>query len=146
MKNYLRSFIAAFYLLGWISHVYLAVFNPQIYSVFGTTALIPGYQVFWQNFIMPHISLFAVLLAGFEIFVGIALLYKNHWVKIGLIFSILFNLFLVQMGLGIVTQGFWSDFLSNRLPNLIFIALQLPLLREIFSSSLFETFKRKKYK
>ncbi len=127
MRNFTRTFIAAWYLLGWLSHVYLAIFNPQIYDVFGTTALIPGYQSFWHQFIMPHISIFAFLLAGFEILVGISLINKGHWVKIGLIFSILFNLFLVQMGLGMETQGFWSDFLINRLPNLVFIALQIPL-------------------
>lgn len=146
MKNFLRTFIAAWYLLGWLSHIYLAIYNPQIYNVFGTTALIPGYQTLWHLFIMPHISIFAFLLAGFEILVGIALINKGHWVKIGLVFSILFNLFLVQMGLGMETQDLWSDFLTNRLPNLFFIALQIPLLWGVYPNTILKTLQSRSQK
>lgn len=143
MKNFIRSFIAAWYLLGWLSHVYFAIFNPQIYAVFGTTALIPGYQTLWHLFIMPYVSFFAFLLAGFEILVGIAIINKGRWVKTGLIFSIFFNLFLVQMGLGMETQDFWSGFLINRLPNLIFIALQIPLLWGVYPNTVLKTLQSK---
>lgn len=143
MKNILRTFIALWYLLGWISHVYLALNNPQLYSAFGSTALVPGYEEFWQGFIMPNISFFAFLLAGFEILVGIALISKGHWVKTGLIFSLLFNLFLIQMGLGMPTEPGWPDFLTNRLPNLIFILLQIPLLWTVFPRSIIEILKMK---
>ena len=141
MKNGLRIFIAAWYLLGWMVHVYLAITSPQIYESFGATGIIPGYEQFWANWIMPNITFLALLLAAFELCVGSLLIYKGTWVKIGLVFSILFNLFLIQMGLGSVTTTFWSDFLSNRLPNLIMVMLQFPLLWGTYTHSIIESFK-----
>lgn len=128
MRNVMRSFIALWYLLGWLSHVYLGLFAPEIYRSMGDTAIIPAYTVFWHDPVMPFISIFALMLAGFEVIVGCLLISKGKWVKIGLILSLLFNLFLVQMGLGYPTVDPLTNFLVNRLPNLIFIALQVPLL------------------
>lgn len=128
MRNVTRTFVALFYLLGWLSHVYLALFLPEIYRPFGGTALIPAYADFWNEVMMPHITALALLLAAFEIGVGCLLIGKGKWVKVGLVFSIAFNLFLVQMGLSYPATDAWSGFLINRLPNLIFIALQIPLL------------------
>ncbi len=127
MRNFTRGFIAIWYLLGWISHAYLAFFSPQTYAVFGSTALIPGYAAFWQNFIMPRIPFFALLLAAFEIGVGLLLINRGKWVKYGLVLSIAFNLFLIQMGLGSAGLSGMQDFLMNRLANLIFVAIQIPL-------------------
>ena len=143
MKNVLRTFVACWYLLGWMVHVYLAITSPQIYEVFGTTGLIPGYDQFWNNWIMPNITFWTILLAAFELCVGLLLIYKGKWVKIGLVFSILFNGFLIQMGLGSETNTFWSDFLSNRLPNLIMVMLQFPLLWGTYYQSIIESIKSK---
>lgn len=128
MRKIIRLFVAPWYLLGWLSHVYLGLVNPRIYAVFSETAIIPGYADFWNSMVMPSITFFALLLAAFEILVGCLLLSEGKWVKAGLVLSILFNLFLIQMGLGIPATGGWQDFLSNRLPNVIFLAIQLPLL------------------
>ena len=128
MRNVMRSFIALWYLLGWLSHVYLGLFAPEIYRSMGDTAIIPAYTVFWHDSVMPYISIFALVLAVFEVIVGCLLISKGKWVKIGLILSLLFNLFLVQMGLGYPAVDPLTNFLVNRLPNLIFIALQVPLL------------------
>lgn len=38
MKNVVRTFVALWYLLGWMSHVYLAFANPEMYRNFGETA------------------------------------------------------------------------------------------------------------
>lgn len=141
MKNIIRTFVALWYLLGWVSHVYLGLFSPETYRIFGDTALIPAYTAFWNNFLMPNITVFALLLAVFEITVGSLLISKKKWVKIGLLFSILFSLFLVQMGLGYPVPDPWSHFLVNRLPNLFFIALQVPLLWMTFESNIFEVVK-----
>ncbi len=111
--------------------------------VMGETALIPAYIRFWQNFIMTNITFFALLLAGFEIMVGLLLIYKGKWVKIGLVFSILFNLFLVQMGLGITPLTPAGDFLINRVPNLIFILLQVPLFWDRYEQTIPEIIRRK---
>jgi len=128
MRNIVRTFVALWYLLGWLSHVYLGLFAPETYRPFGETALIPACTTFWHSIVMPHITVFALFLAAFEVLVGCLLISKEKWVKIGLIFSILFNLFLVQIGLGYPAPNPLTNFLVNRLPNLLFIALQIPLL------------------
>ncbi|PKO02772.1 MAG: hypothetical protein CVU43_06380 [Chloroflexi bacterium HGW-Chloroflexi-5] len=135
-KNVLRLFIALWFLLGWMSHVYLVVTNPEGYRGFGNTALIPVYTTFWNEFVMPNITVFAILLILFEITVGCLISSSGKWVKIGLVFSILFSLFLIQMGLSDTTADIWSNFAINRLPNSIFIALQIPLFWGDFKQSL----------
>jgi hypothetical protein len=138
MKNAVRFFIAPWYLIGWILHAYLAVTNPGIYRAFGSTALIPAFRELWQAFIMPNIVFFALILAAFEFFVGLLIIGKWEQVKYGLVASILFNLFLVQLGLSAQGTDWVSDVLMNRLPNLFFIAIQIPLLFSEFDRSLFE--------
>lgn len=135
-KNVLRLFIALWFLLGWITHVYLISTNPEGYRGFGNSALIPAYTTFWNNFVMPNITVFAILLIIFEITVGSLISSKGKWVKIGLVFSILFSLFLIQMGLSYTTTDVWSNFAGNRLPNIIFIALVIPLFWGNYEKSL----------
>ena len=85
---------------------------------------------------MPNITLFALLLAVFELTTGILIFSKGRYVKIGLAASVLFNLFLVQLGLGYPgIQGSGKDFLLNRLPNLLFGLLQCPLFLVHFDKS-----------
>jgi hypothetical protein len=86
---------------------------------------------------MPRITFFALLLATFEMTTGILILSKGRYVKVGLVASLLFNLFLVQLGLG-YSEIPWSgrDFLLNRLSNVLFVLLQLPLFWVRFDESL----------
>jgi hypothetical protein len=143
VRNIIRGFIALWYLLGWLLHVYLGLFAPETYQPFGETALIPAYTNFWQNFVMPHITVFALVLAVFEVLVGCLLIGKGKRVKTGLILSILFILFLLQMGLGYPVTDPWSSFLVNRLPNLVFLAVQVPLFWGWDEYSLPEAFRRR---
>lgn len=138
MKNAVRCFVAPWYLLGWASHVYLAITNPQIYRDFGNTARLPLFRDLWQALIMPNIILFALGLAVFELVTGLLIIGKGNQVKTGLVCSILFNLFLVQLGLSGHAADWILDFLMNRLPNLIFVAIQLPLLFSTFEQSLID--------
>ena len=82
-------------------------------------------------------DIFALLLAAFEMATGILILSKGRYVKIGLVASMLFNLFLVQLGLRFPEIP-WTgrDFLLNRLPTLLFALLQLPLFWVHFDKSL----------
>jgi hypothetical protein len=128
IRTFTRTFVALWYLLGWLSHVYLALFAPETYRVFGATALIPGAAGLWQMLVMPNIVVLAFVVAGFEILVGGLLISQGRWVKLGLGLSLLFNLFLVQLGLGYTAASPANDFLLNRLPNLVFIGLQVPLI------------------
>ena len=77
---------------------------------------------------MPHILFFALLLAAFELSTGTLILGKGRYVTVGLAASVLFNMFLVQLGLGFAeTPWFGRDFLLNRMSTLLFALLQLPL-------------------
>jgi hypothetical protein len=128
MHTIARLFVIPWYLLGWALHVFLGLIAPEVYRPFGATAIVPGYTRFWDNVIMPHITTWALVLAAFEIAVGCLLLAGGRWFKMGLTLSIGFNAFLVQMGLGFTEADALQSFMANRLPNLVFIAIQVPLL------------------
>ena len=128
MRTVARLFVLPWYLVGWILHVYLGLCAPDVYLPFGSTAILPGYSELWRTVVMPHISVFALLLAGFELAVGSLLLSGGTCFRAGVVLSIAFNVFLAQMGLGYQLGGPMESFLVNRLPNLVFAAIQVPLL------------------
>jgi hypothetical protein len=130
-------FLALWYLFGSVIHVRFGLANNQIYARFGTTSLFAFSRQLWSSAVMPRITFFALLLATFEMTTGILILSKGRYVKVGLVASLLFNLFLVQLGLG-YSEIPWSgrDFLLNRLSNVLFVLLQLPLFWVRFDESL----------
>ncbi|MGB2964970.1 MAG: hypothetical protein WBB69_13395 [Anaerolineales bacterium] len=143
MKNWFRALVAVWYLLGWILHLYLGIVNPEVYRSFSDTALIPGFEIFWDSFVMPNITILVLLLAVFEIAVGLLLINKRKWVHLGLILSMGFNLFLVQLGLSIPAEDLSMDLYFNRFPNIIFILLQIWLLFQSYPNTLLEAFRER---
>ena len=131
-----RAFFALGYLVGSMVHVRFAVTNNHVYEAFGKTALIPGFQKLWSSVAMPNITFFALLLAAFEMTTGILILSRGKYVRIGLAASVLFNLFLVQLGHASPEAGWKADVLVNRLPNLLFALPQLALFSVHFDKSL----------
>ncbi len=135
--NAARVFFAFWYLLGSLVHVEFGLTDNHIYEQFGRTSLFAASRELWTSVVMPNITFFALLLVAFEMATGILILSKGKYVKIGLTASVLFNLFLVQLGLGSPEiQGSERDFLVNRLPTLLFALLQLPLFWVHFDKSL----------
>jgi hypothetical protein len=128
MRTVARLCVLPWYLVGWIFHLYLGLFAPQVYQPLGSTAILPGYADLWGGVVMPHISLFALLLAGLELAVALLLVSGGRRFRAGVTLSIAFNIFLVQMGLGYQADGLMRSFMLNRLPNLVFAAIQVPLL------------------
>ncbi len=141
LKNSLRTFVALWYLLGWTMHIYIGAIapQPQLYQAFGATALIPALKELWLAIIVPNILLFGPLCAAFELAVGILMVGKGLRVKIALGASLLFNLFLLQLGLAMPADSWFSDFLINRLPVLVFIGVQVPLLWSTFERTIPES-------
>ena len=130
-------FLPLWYLGGSLIHFLCALYRPQIYDRFAQTALVPLMGRIWAAFVMPHITTFALLLTAFELSVVVLLLSRGRAVTLGLTASLLFNLFLVQLGLGYpATSGSMRDFVANRLSNLLFILVQLPLFWVRFDESL----------
>ena len=121
-------FFALWYLLGSLVHIKYGLTNNHVYEAFGTTSLFAASRELWISVVMPHIVFFALLLAAFELAAGTLILGKGRYVTVGLAASVLFNLFLVQLGLGFAEVP-WSgrDFLLNRMSTLLFALLQLPL-------------------
>ncbi len=142
LKNSLRTFIALWYLLGWTVHVIISVIapQPQLYLNFGATTLFSFSRTLWQTIVVPNIMLFGPLCAAFELTVGILMAGKGVRVKIALVASLVFNAFLLQLGLAMPAEGWAADFLYNRLPVLIFAAVQVPLLWCTFDRTLPEVF------
>jgi hypothetical protein len=127
-SNAARLFFALWYLLGSLSHVWYGLTNNHIYQIFGRTSIFAISRELWASVVIPHITFFALLLAAFEITTGILILSRGRLVWFGLTASVLFNLFLVHLGLGF-PEVLWSrrDFLLNRLSCSLFAILQLPL-------------------
>ena len=137
LLNAWRVFIALWYLGGSLIHFQCALHSPQIYVRFGRAPLYPLIGRLWAALVMPHITTFALFLAAFELAVVVLLLSTGRTVTLALTASLLFNLFLVQLGLGYpATPGSMRDFVANRLPNILFILVQLPLYWVHFDRSL----------
>ena len=134
-SNVARAFFGVGYLVGSIVHVRFAIANNPIYEAFGKTALIPGFRDLWSSVVMPNITFFALLLAAFEMTTGMLILSRGKYVRIGLTASVLFNLFIVQLGHPSPQAGWKADVLVNRLPNLLFALPQLPLFWVDFGKS-----------
>lgn len=122
-----RLFFALWYLGGSVFHFILGTRTPEGYRPFGQTALIPQSREIWSKYMMPRMTVFALLLSAFELLVGTLILSKGRLARLGLAASIIFNLFLVQLGLAMPQTDRRAD-LWNRLPTAIFAVLQLPLL------------------
>jgi hypothetical protein len=132
-------FFASWYLVGSFIHAWCGLTNGRVYEVFGRTAMFAVLRELWGTVVMPHIAFFALLLAAFEMTTGILMLSKGRCVHYALIASVLFNLFLVQLGLGFPAVP-WSgrDFLLNRLSCSLFAAMQVPLFWVGFSLTFLE--------
>ena len=85
--NFLRFFFGIFFLAGAVFNTYLTITNPDGYKNGGTTAWPPLLQHFWVNVVATHIVLFLILFILIEIALGLLLLNKGKWVKIGTICS-----------------------------------------------------------
>lgn len=137
LLNGWRLLIAVWYFGGSAIHADCALFRPEIYSRFGHAPLYPLMGHMWATVFLPNITTFALLLALFELIVGILLLSHGRAVKIGLTSSLAFNLFLIQLGLVYPADpGSLHDFACNRLPNVLFIVVQAPLFWITFERSL----------
>lgn len=127
-SNAARLFFALWYLLGSLSHVWYGLTNNRIYEAIGRTSIFEISRVLWSSAVMPHIMFFALLLAVFEMTVGILMLSKGKLAWTGFAMSVFFNMFLVQLGLGFQeAPRSGRDFVLNRLSCLLFALLQLPL-------------------
>jgi hypothetical protein len=109
-----RIFLGFFYIaMGLVVHGAFILTNPQSYVDFGQGALIPIYRELTTTVIALSPVLFGAALLVFETLMGLLLLNKGQYVRLGLIGTTLFILALtplstlqfVWLGL-VVAQGY----------------------------------------
>ncbi|MEJ6018713.1 hypothetical protein [Corynebacterium sp. H113] len=130
MKIYRRivvTLFSAIFILGGIAHFVLGRTNPEGYSVFADTALIPALADLWRNFAMPNISWLTIVLGCYELAAGVGLILPRTR-RFAAIAMLLFLVFITVVGYGFPTTTILDDILKNRLFTTVMAVLILPLL------------------
>lgn len=90
---------------GSLVHVAIVVTGTEAYRHFADTAYIPVVKQAWLSVFMPHAALFGLLLAAFELAVGLLILAGRRKTTFGLGAAVAFHLGLMLFGWGF---WFWS--------------------------------------
>jgi hypothetical protein len=90
---------------GSAVHVAIVVTGTETYRHFADTAFIPFVKQAWLSVFMPHAALLGLLLAAFELAVGLLILAGGRKTTIGLVAALAFHLGLMLFGWGF---WFWS--------------------------------------
>ena len=91
--NVARIIFGIIYLLGAGFNTFLVVTEGwQIFVGFADETFFPFYREAWMAIAAPNIALIIVLLIAFEISLGLLFIIKRKYMKIALIFGILFCL------------------------------------------------------
>lgn len=127
-RTIIRTLFALIFIGGGISHLILGRSAGSGYAVFGDTALLGWLTQLWSGFVMPNIGWLTILLALFELSIGIGLLLNGRLVKAAVAAMLVFFGFLLILGYGYPTASALDDFLKNRVGSLVMAALVLPIL------------------
>lgn len=90
---------------GAAVHVAIVVTGTETYRHFADTAFIPFVKQAWVSVFMPHAALLGLLLAAFELAVGLLILAGGPKTRLGLVAALVFHLGLMLFGWGF---WFWS--------------------------------------
>jgi hypothetical protein len=131
-----RIFLGFFYLLMAIGVNGVNAFkNPQSTVQMGAESLIPLYRAFFTEVVAAAPAVFILIVVLFQLSVGLLILNKHKWVKLGLSGATLFLIFITPFGV-------------IQLPWLGIAGVQIFLLRKDFDKTIFEIisakFRRKK--
>ncbi|MFN8421727.1 MAG: hypothetical protein U0528_21145 [Anaerolineae bacterium] len=93
-------FLGAWYLpIGVVLHsIVILSGNPQAYAGIAEGSFLPVYQVFFAGIVPQNIVLWATLAAVFELVVGVLIFSSGRAAKLGLLLSLVFQIFLIPMG------------------------------------------------
>jgi hypothetical protein len=109
---------------GAAIHVAIVITGTETYRHFADSAFIPFVKQAWLSVFMPHAALLGLLLAAFELAVGLLILAGARKTTLGLVAAIAFHLGLMLFGWGF---WFWS------VPMLVML---VALLRNGFDNAL----------
>jgi hypothetical protein len=107
---------------GAAIHVAILVTGTETYRHFADPAFIPFVKQAWLSVFMAHAALLGLLLAAFELTVGLLILAGGRKTTLGLLAALVFHLGLMLFGWGF---WFWS---------LPMVAMMVPLLRYDFGN------------
>lgn len=93
--------VGGFYLVMGGINIGLSIGRPAIYSAFADAALFGWVHDAWQTVFMAHPAVWAALLGGGEVLVGVALLSGRRWSMAGYIAVIAFHMALMLFGWGV---------------------------------------------
>jgi hypothetical protein len=98
-----RVFVGVFFLVMAVGvNVVISLFSPDLFVGLGANApLLTPYRWFFENVVASTPLLFGLLAATYEITIGSMMLYKDRYVKWGLIGGIVFLV-------GITPLGVWT--------------------------------------
>lgn len=122
-----RLFLGLWYVpLGILLHASAALSgNPQAYNLFTDSAYLPVYRILFGSFVPQNAPLFAAVIAVVELILGVLIFSRGQAVKLGLLFSAIFQILLVPLGdWGII--------------NLLLAAMALMLLQYDFHRSIID--------
>jgi hypothetical protein len=127
-----RIFLGFFYLIMAIGINGVNAFtNPQSTVRMGTESLIPFYRTFFSDVVSTAPSVFILIVALFQISIGLLILNKHIKVKLGLLAASVFLILITPFGL-------------IQLPWLGIAAIQIYLFQKDFDRTFFEMVFRRK--
>ena len=88
---------------GSLVHVAIVVTGTETYRHFANTAFLPVVKQAWLSVFMAHAALLGLLLAAFELTVGLLILAGGRKTTLGLLAAVAFHLGLMLFG-----WGFWA--------------------------------------
>lgn len=98
--NAARIFLGFFFIVMGIGfHIVLILVDPRAYDGYATVALLPLYRWIFREIVSLSPLLFALLAAAFEITVGLLLLNKRRYAKVGLVLGGLFLVAITPLSL-----------------------------------------------
>jgi hypothetical protein len=137
--NFLRLFWGCVFMAGVVINIAIGVTDPTVYNKGGLHAWPDFLQNFWASTVMPNMIWFIILFAVIELFLGLLILNKGKWAKLGLVGGALFGVGLLVLGLR-AKRGDWLA----RIPNLAFEAMMIYCLFFNYEKTFIETIRRKK--
>jgi hypothetical protein len=90
---------------GSAVHLAIVVTGTETYRQFADTAFLPFVRQAWLSVFMPHAAVLGLLLAAFELTVGLLILAGGRNTRLGLLAALAFHLGLMLFGWGF---WFWS--------------------------------------
>lgn len=131
MRRYcaiIRSFFAIVFIGGGVSHIIQGRTRGDQYAAFADTAWSAWLAKLWASFVMPNIGWLTLVLAAFEIAVGVCLLLSGRRVKAAVIATLAFFAFILVLGYGFPAASLVEDLLKNRIFTLVMAGTLIPVL------------------